>query len=112
MEVRILSQEEVQRLLTTDACIEVMARALATLSRGEAVLPLRQMVWMPDKTGLVGLMPAYLGDPASLGLKVVSVFPGNHGTEYDSHQGAVMLFDTRNGSLMAVMDASSITAIR
>src|SRR5262245_31292297 len=112
MEVRILSQEEVQRLLTMDACIDVMARALATLNRGEAVLPLRSMVWMPDKTGLLGLMPAYLGEPRSFGLKVVSVFPGNHGTEFDSHQGAVMLFDTRNGSPIAVIDASSITAIR
>ena len=112
MDVRILSQEDVQRLLTMDACIEVMARALETLSRGEAVLPLRSMVWMPDKTGLIGLMPAYLGNPAALGLKVVSVFSGNHGTEYDSHQGAVMLFDTQHGSLIAVMDATSITAIR
>jgi ornithine cyclodeaminase len=112
MEVRILSQDDVQRLLTMEACIEVMAKALMALSRGEAVLPLRSMVRMPDQTGLIGLMPGYLGDPASLGLKVVSIFPGNHGTELDSHQGAVMLFDVRHGSLMAVMDASSITAIR
>ena len=112
MGVLILSQEEVQRLLTMEACIEVMASALMATSRGEAVLPLRTMVWKPDKTGLIGLMPAYLGDPASFGLKLVSIFPGNHGTEFDSHQGAVMLFDVRHGSLMAVMDASSITAIR
>jgi len=40
------------------------------------------------------------------------VFPGNHGTEYDSHQGAVLLFETERGRLLAVMDSSSITAIR
>src|SRR5262245_52378556 len=103
MNVLILNQSDVERLLTMEACIEVMADALRATSRGEAVLPLRTMVWMPDRTGMIGLMPAYLGDPRSLGLKVVSIFPGNHGTEYDSHQGAVLLFDTTHGSPIAVM---------
>jgi ornithine cyclodeaminase len=57
-------------------------------------------------------MPSYLESPAALGLKVISYFPANHGTERDSHQGAVLLFDTRTGSLLAIIDASSITAIR
>src|SRR5260370_24128381 len=49
---------------------------------------------------------------AHVGSKVIPVLPGNHGTEYDSHQGAVLLFETERGRLLAVMDASSITAIR
>ena len=40
------------------------------------------------------------------GAKVITVFPGNHGTAFDSHQGAVLLFDTENGSLAAVLDAT------
>jgi ornithine cyclodeaminase len=47
-----------------------------------------------------------------MGLKAVSVMPKNHGTEYDSHQGVVLLFEIEHGSLLAVIDASSITAIR
>src|SRR5437867_2011591 len=61
---------------------------------------------------LLGLMPGYLGSPETLGLKVVTVMPGNHGTVYDSHQGAVLIFEAKNGCLLAVVDASSITAIR
>jgi len=110
--VLILSRSDVERLLPMAECVEVMAAALATTSRGDAVLPLRQMVWMPDRTGMIGVMPGYLGDPKSLGLKIVSIFAANHGTAYDSHQGAVMLFDTAHGTPLAVMDASSITAIR
>jgi ornithine cyclodeaminase len=67
---------------------------------------------MPDRTGMIGLMPGFLEAPVSLGLKVVSIFPGNHGTGFDSHQGVIMLFDTRHGSPQAIIDASSITAIR
>ncbi|HSM45680.1 MAG TPA: ornithine cyclodeaminase family protein, partial [Acidimicrobiia bacterium] len=36
----------------------------------------------------------------------------NEGTEYDTHQGTVTLFDAHNGSLKAVIDATEITATR
>ena len=112
MNTLIIPQSLVPELLPMEACIDVMAEALLALAHGDAVLPLRSLVWMPDKSGLLGLMPAYLGAPRSLGLKVISYLPGNHGTDRDSHQGAVLLFDTSTGGLLAVIDASSITAIR
>jgi len=102
----VVSQREVPALLPMGACVDLMAETLRTTSRGDAVLPLREMVWLPDRSGLLGLMPGYLGSPRALGLKVVSVMPGNHGTEYDSHQGVVLLFEVTNGSLLAVVDAS------
>jgi ornithine cyclodeaminase len=92
--------------------MDVMAATLKMLSRGNAVNPLRRAMWLPDKSGLIGMMPAYLGDTEVMGLKAISVFPGNHTTDYDSHQGTVMLFETVNGRLLAMMDASKITAIR
>lgn len=112
MNVRVVTQAEVPALLPMGECIEVMARALETTSRGQTVLPLRSLMRLPDGNGLLGLMPAYLGEPRCFGLKVVSVMPGNHGTAFDSHQGAVLLFEARHGSLLAVIDATSITAIR
>jgi ornithine cyclodeaminase len=112
VELRVIPQREVERLLPMRECVEIMARALETTSRGEATLPLRQAVWMTDRRGMIGVMPAFLGQPRSLGLKAVSIFPGNHGTAFDSHQGAVLLFDTEHGSPIAVLDASAITAIR
>ena len=112
MQVLIVNQAEVPRLLPMKACMEAMAEALRSVSRGESVLPLRQVIMLPDQAGAFGSMPAYLGSPPAIGLKSITVFPGNHGTELDSHQGAVLLFETKRGSLLAVMDASSITAIR
>jgi ornithine cyclodeaminase len=112
MNVLVISYADVQRLLPMPACIDVMADALRATSQGAAVLPLRSVVWMPDRKGMIGLMPGFLGAPRSLGLKVVSIFPGNHGTGFDSHQGVVMLFETEHGSPIAIIDASSITAIR
>jgi ornithine cyclodeaminase len=112
MKTLIIPQSAVPGLLPMDACIEAMAEALTAVAAGDAALPLRSMVWLPDKSGLLGLMPAYLGAPRSLGLKVITYLPANHGSDRDSHQGAVLLFDTATGSLRAIIDASSITAIR
>jgi ornithine cyclodeaminase len=67
---------------------------------------------VPDSPNLFGVMPAYSKALGALGAKLISVYPGNHGTSLDSHQGAVMLFDGSNGSPVALMDAVSITAIR
>jgi ornithine cyclodeaminase len=89
-----------------------MAETFRTLARGDAVNPLRLAMWLPDRRGLLGLMPSYLGDIDRMGVKVVSVMPGNLGTEYDQHQGVVLLFETGNGRLLAIVDASEVTAIR
>jgi ornithine cyclodeaminase/alanine dehydrogenase-like protein (mu-crystallin family) len=112
MRVLIVNGAEVRQLLPMNECMDVMAQALATLARGDAILPLRPVMWLPDKRGALGMMPSYLGDIGAMGLKVVTVFPVNHGTQYDSHIGAVLLFESEHGQLLAICDATEITAIR
>jgi len=112
MQVLIVNHQEVKQWLPMSECMDVMVETLRMLSRGNAVNPLRHAMWLPDKSGLIGMMPAYLEDAGVMGLKAISVFPGNHTSDYDSHQGTVLLFETKNGRLLAMMDASKITAIR
>jgi ornithine cyclodeaminase/alanine dehydrogenase-like protein (mu-crystallin family) len=112
VKVLFVNEAGVRRLLTMEMCVPLMREALSALSRGDVVMPLRSLVRLPDGSGLLGLMPGYLGEPRSFGIKVVTVMPGNHGTPYDSHQGVVMLFGVEHGEPLAILDASSITAIR
>lgn len=108
----VINEPEVQRLLPMSECIEIMNDALKSLARGEVLLPLRPVMWLPDKTGALAMMPTYSSSLAKIAVKIISVFPGNRNTRYDSHQGAVLLFDSTYGQLLAMIDASSITAIR
>ena len=112
MPVRIISQAQVTQLLAMPACVDLMDQTLRTLTRGGAVLPLRTMLRLPDGRGVFGSMPAYLNPPDAIGLKALTVFPGNEGSRYDSHQGVVLLFEAVHGALTAILDASSVTAIR
>ncbi|HEX6220910.1 MAG TPA: ornithine cyclodeaminase family protein [Acidimicrobiia bacterium] len=112
METVFISQDEVAGLLPMSDCIDAVRQALGDLGRGEGIQPLRRVMWLHDKVGALGMMPGYLASIETVGIKTVTVFPGNAGTEYDSHQGTVMLFDASNGRLKAVIDATDITAIR
>jgi len=112
VETLVISQSEVRTLLPMRDCIRVVRDALAGLARGEGIQPLRPVMWLPERVGALGMMPGYLGTIDTLGVKTITVFPGNAGTEFDSHQGAVMLFDAADGHLRAVIDATEITAIR
>ena len=108
----IINRAEVRQLLPMNECIDAMAETFKMLNSKETIQPQRMITWLPEKVGVLAMMPAYLGDLNAMGVKVLSVFPGNHNTKYDSHQGMVMLFDTKNGRPLAIVDASEITAIR
>jgi ornithine cyclodeaminase/alanine dehydrogenase-like protein (mu-crystallin family) len=112
MELVLLSQSEVSALLPMAECMEVVADALRALTEGEAILPLRTVIKVPDTLNAFGSMPAYLRRPGALGIKVISVFPDNSKFDLGSHQGAVLLFEVDHGQLIAIMDARAITAIR
>lgn len=106
----ILDHAIVRRLLPMKEAIEAMEGAFRSLAEGRALLPLRSILWTPGHDGALGAMPGFL--PNRLGAKLVTYFPGNHGSPLDSHQGVVLLFDAEHGQLLAVLDATEITAIR
>src|SRR5262245_1324174 len=102
----VIKDSEVKTLIRMEDCIGVMENALLSLAKVEVLLPLRPVMWLPEKTGALALMPTYRGNPAGMAVKVISVFPGNRTTPYDSHQGGILLFDTNFGQLLAMIDAS------
>jgi ornithine cyclodeaminase len=108
----IIGHEDVKRLLPMAECIDVMDDLFRALARGDVVLPLRQIIPQPDRKGAFGVMPAYLGSPRTIGGKFITVFNGNRDTPFESHQGAVLLFECDNGRLLAIVDATTVTNIR
>jgi ornithine cyclodeaminase/alanine dehydrogenase-like protein (mu-crystallin family) len=111
--VLVLNAAEVEELLDMEGCIEAMTAALAGLARGEFHLPLRPVVRPPAAGSILGLMPTYRGGERPLyALKTVAIFPDNPSRGLDPHQGCVTLYSGETGELLAVMNASPITAIR
>jgi alanine dehydrogenase len=118
MDPLYLNKEKIASLLPMQECIAVMERMFRALAGGECLQPLRSLMWLPDKSGLLGMMPGYAAGPGDapgpgvMGIKVITIFPGNHGTGHPSHQGVVILFDAKYGNPLLILDAAEITAIR
>ncbi len=112
MEVLVINGKEVRTLLSMKSCITVVEKSLISRANNRSNQPLREAMWLPDKSGLLGSMPSYSEDLAMMATKLVSVFPNNHSKGLPSHMGAVLLFDSESGSLLSILDAEEITAIR
>ena len=113
MKILILDSPQIRELLPMADCIELMSDALSALARDEVYQPLRTIIRPPNAAGLLGLMSAYRGgEQGAFGLKAICVFPDNPSRGKDAHQGAVLLFSRETGELLALMNASEITAIR
>ena len=107
--MRIIEEAEVRRLLTPERCIAAMRACLIDLEEGRCAMPQRLICTMPN-TALLGFMPAYVGD--YYGAKVIAAYAPNAGTQYPSHIGYVMLFESEHSTVAALVEAGSITEIR
>lgn len=102
-----LDENTVRALLHMKELIPVMASALADLSRGKVVQPVRVMVPVAEHQGFLGIMPAYGG---ALGVKVVTFYPNNQGIH--THHAMILLFRPETGEPLATMDGRLITEMR
>lgn len=110
MELLVINSKQVRELLPMNECMDAMEKALVGLRRGEAINPLRLVTGLPDEHGYLITMPSVVS--GAMGVKIISVMPHNHGTPFDSHMGAVLLFEAEHGVPLALMEAGAITAIR
>ena len=106
----VLDKREVESLLDPDALRAAVAAALADLSAGRASMPTRIAALVPERDGLLAVMPAYLPGAGALTTKLVSLFPRN--TDRPTHQAVIVAFDPATGSPAALMDGEAITAAR
>ena len=103
----ILDESAVQRLLHFQELIPAMAAALADLSAGRVVQPVRQVLPVAPHQGFFAIMPAYAN---ALGAKLVTFYPHNEGIP--THHAVIVLFRAETGEPLAVMDGRLITEMR
>src|SRR6476646_10250297 len=102
----VLDEHEVRRHLRMADLLPAMARALADLSAGRVLQPVRTMLPVESR-GFFAVMPAYTG---ALGAKLVSFYPGNQ--DVPTHHALIVLFRPETGEPLAVMDGRLITEMR
>ena len=110
----VLTRTDIESLLTIADTIDAVEEGFARLTEGQVVMPQRAATAIEPNSGLHLSMPAYVeGDPGTLVVKIVTVY-GDNPTRYDlpTIQGVLLLHDARTGTLLALMDAEHVTAMR
>ncbi len=108
--MRILTADDVRAAVPMPDAIEAVKSGFIALSTGRAEVPLRPVLKTPK--GVTLYMPAYLhGEPFSV-VKVVSVYPENPSRDLPTVIAAVLVLDAETGEILALMDGTSLTAIR
>src|SRR5687768_9351282 len=91
--------------------MELCARALIALGRGDAEMPPKIGVH-PRSGALLHAMPAWLRGEDLVGLKWIAAFPDNKRFGLAALNGLVVLNDPETGLPTWIMDAARITAVR
>jgi alanine dehydrogenase len=107
-----LRESHLRGLLTMRDLVPLMERTLASSSTGGAVQPVRTVIPVEGHQGFLAVMPAYLSGQGALGLKAVSVYPGNASRGLPTHLATILLLGAETGALLAVMDGRLITEMR
>jgi ornithine cyclodeaminase/alanine dehydrogenase-like protein (mu-crystallin family) len=110
MKIRILKASEVKSALPMTKAIEAMKLAFGQLSAGKATVPLRGRI-DTDK-GITLLMPAHLHESRNLAVKIVSIYAENPNLNLPTIAATVLALDPQTGMPLAIMEGTSLTAIR
>jgi thiomorpholine-carboxylate dehydrogenase len=105
--VHYFEEREVRERLRVPDLIAAMRQVMMEFSDGKWQQPLRGILAQHD--GFFGVMPA---SGKSMGIKMVTYYPGNANTTLPTHMAIVALFDPGTGEPLALMDGRYITEMR
>ncbi|AWN51029.1 ornithine cyclodeaminase family protein [Methylobacterium sp. 17Sr1-1] len=106
--MRLIGEAEIDAALTPLRMVD----ALGVAFRAGATAPTRHhhpIETAPDGASLL-LMPAWTAD--YVGVKILTLFPGNPARGVDTIQGGVLLCDGRDGRPLALLDGARLTLWR
>src|SRR6266568_5037230 len=106
MDIVVLDEPAVQQRLRYQDLIPAIAQALAALSSGKVVQPVRTVLPVAPHHGFFAVMPAY-ADGGALGAKLVTFYPQNVGVH--THHAVIVMLKAETGEPLAMMDGRLIT---
>jgi alanine dehydrogenase len=106
----LLGQNDVKELLNMGETLEAVENGFKLKARGQAIMPCKIYLELPEYNGDYRAMPAYID--GSAGMKWVSVYPNNHNYNLPAVIAMIILCDPNNSYPLAIMDGTYITSMR
>lgn len=113
MKTLLLTESQVQGLLTIDEVMQAVELAFAEKGLNRAEMPPKLYIFYQKYNGDLRAMPSYLEGLDISAVKVVNVHPNNKAKfDLPTVMATVVLIDPRNGAPIAIMGGTCITDMR
>jgi ornithine cyclodeaminase/alanine dehydrogenase len=113
--VLVLSRTDLETLLSPLDVVETLADAFRRYAAGLTAVPPRAATPVTDDAVLF-VMPAVVRPAGAadggVGVKLVSVYPGNRARNHPTIQAAYVLLDAQTGAPLALVEGTYVTALR
>jgi len=113
MKILLLTEREVEQLLSMDEVMEAVESAFREKGLGRVQMPAKLYLFYPKYKGDLRTMPSYLEQMDISAVKVVNVHPENpkkHGLP--TVIATIILVDPKNGAPLAIMGGTKVTSMR
>ena len=110
--IRLLSQRDLDQVLTLDEVINVVEEGFAAEAAGTITTFPVVMEHIPAHNAFFGIKSGYVPSTETLGLKVAGFWPPPEGSPAPGHFAVIFLLDGETGTPLAFMDGNLITTLR
>ncbi|MGD8544182.1 MAG: alanine dehydrogenase [Candidatus Bathyarchaeota archaeon] len=113
MKILLLTEKDVQQLLSIDEVMEVVESAFREKGLGHVQMPAKLYLFYRKHNGDLRTMPSYIEHPGISAVKIVNVHPENR-NKYNlpTVMATIILVDPKNGAPLAIMGGAEITNLR
>ena len=113
MKTLLLSEKEVEQLLSMDEVMEAVESAFKEKGLGRVQMPAKPYLFYARYNGDLRVMPSYLEKFDISAVKIVNVHPNNRAKfGLPTVMATIVLINPRNGVPIAIMGGTSITNMR
>jgi len=108
----VFSADDVRAALPMDEAVAAIREAFRELASGDVLVPLRTHIDLEKHNADLLVMTCFSPRLDQVGLKVITLHPGNVDRGLPFIQATVMVLDAERGTPLAVMSGAVLTAIR
>lgn len=112
MKIRVLNQQDIQKVFSMEEAVRAAGDALAMYSAGNTDIPLRANINVAEHGGNSLYMYGYAAPAQALGVKIVSVYSGNAEKGLPVVPATMVLLNSATGQVCALLDGTYLTRVR
>ncbi len=112
MQIRVLNENDIRKVMDMKAAIEATKDALKAYSNGGADIPLRANLDISEHNGQSLYMYGYVPNENALGVKIVSVYPDNIAKNLTSVPATMVTLNSETGEVNSLIDGTYLTRLR